>query len=60
MDDEATKESGNPEDESGPRELIQASIDAVRQWTYEPTSLNGKPCYVLTRIDVNFEISSRL
>lgn len=40
--------------ESGPTELVQASLEAVQQWLYKPTLLNGKPCYVITRIDVNF------
>jgi hypothetical protein len=43
--------------ESGPAELVQASVDAVRQWEYRPTMLNGKPCYVITQIDVNFTLS---
>jgi hypothetical protein len=41
---------------AGPAELIPASIEAVRQWEYKPTMLNGKPCYVSTRIDVNFTL----
>src|SRR5581483_9233639 len=40
--------------ESGPRELIGAALESVRQWQYKPTLLNGKPCYVITAIDVNF------
>jgi hypothetical protein len=43
--------------DSGPRELIPASVGAVRQWEYRPTMLNGKPCYVITRIDVNYTLS---
>jgi hypothetical protein len=41
---------------SGPPELVEASRDAVRQWQYRPTMLNGKPCYVVTVIDVNYDI----
>jgi hypothetical protein len=41
---------------SGPAELIPASIEAVEQWEYKPIMLNGKPCYVSTRIDVNFTL----
>ena len=40
--------------ESGPTELVPASMEAVRQWQYKPTLLNGKPCYILTLIDVNY------
>ncbi len=43
--------------ENGPAELIPASLEAVRQWEYKPTMLNGRPCYVLTRIDVNYTLS---
>jgi len=39
---------------SGPPELISAATDAVRQWTYQPTLLNGEPVEVETYIDVIF------
>ncbi|HEY1496284.1 MAG TPA: energy transducer TonB [Candidatus Solibacter sp.] len=42
---------------SGPAALVQAAAQAVRNWRYEPTLLNGRPCYVLTAIDVNFTLS---
>ena len=42
---------------SGPRELIDASQEAVSKWVYRPTLLNGKPCYVQTLIDVNYRLS---
>lgn len=38
----------------GPDPLRSAAIDAVKQWTYSPTRLNGKPVYVLTTAAVNF------
>ena len=41
----------------GPPLLIQAAIDAVKQWVYKPTLLNGQPTEVLTEIDVNFTLS---
>ena len=44
--------------DAGPSELIPASLEAVRQWEYKTTTLNGKPCYVETRIDVNFTLSA--
>ncbi len=34
--------------------LVAAAIDAVKQWRYEPTLLNGEPIAVSTDIDVNF------
>ena len=36
--------------------LAQAAIDAVRQWIYQPTLLNGDPVEVLTEIEVNFKL----
>jgi protein TonB len=41
---------------SGPPLLINAAVDAVKQWTYRPTILNGKPVKVETQIRVNFEL----
>jgi protein TonB len=41
----------------GPALLLQAAIDAVRQWTYRPTMLNGEPVMVETTIDVNFTLN---
>ena len=42
---------------SGPPLLVQAAIDAVRQWRYTPTLLNGKPVEVDTTIDVVFTLN---
>ena len=42
---------------SGHPLLIQAAMDAVRQWVYAPTLLNGEPVEVVTQIDVNFTLS---
>ena len=39
---------------SGPNELQQSSIDAVRQWTYKPYLLNGDPIEVKTTINIVF------
>lgn len=41
---------------SGHPLLIKAATDAVRQWLYRPTVLNGKPVPVDTQIDVNFTL----
>ena len=37
-------------------QLVQAAIDAVQQWTYQPTLLNGRPVQVVTTITVNFSL----
>lgn len=37
--------------------LTQAALEAVRQWTYQPTLLNGKPVEVQTTVDVNFTLA---
>ncbi len=41
---------------SGSPLLIAAAEDAVKQWKYQPTYLNGKPVEVLTEIDVKFTL----
>ena len=43
---------------SGPPLLVQAAIQAVQQWQYQPTLLNGEPVEVITTIDVNFTLSN--
>jgi protein TonB len=42
---------------SGPALLVQAALDAVRQWIYRPTMLNNKPVEVIAPIDVNFTLT---
>ena len=42
---------------SGPEELVQAATDAVKQWVYKPSLLNGNPVQVETTIDVNFTLN---
>jgi TonB family protein len=37
--------------------LVQSALEAVKQWVYEPTYLNGEPCEVQTQIDVNYTLS---
>jgi TonB family protein len=44
---------------SGHPMLAQAALDAVRQWTYQPTLLNGFPVEVDTTIDVIFTLNRR-
>jgi len=42
---------------SGHPLLVQAATEAVKQWRYKPTLLNGEPVEVVTQIDVNFTLS---
>ena len=37
--------------------LDQAAIEAVRQWVYTPTLLNGVPVPVIMTVTVNFKLS---
>jgi len=41
---------------SGPALLQKAALDAVSQWRYQATLLNGVPVEVLTEIDVHFTL----
>ena len=41
---------------SGHPELVQAALDAVKQWMYQPTTLEGRPVEVETEIDVVFAL----
>lgn len=43
---------------SGQPLLVQAAMNAVKQWLYKPTYLNGVPVEVLTEVDVKFSLSS--
>ena len=43
--------------ESGPPLLVRAALDAVRQWIYRPTLLNGEAIEVIAPIDVIFTLS---
>lgn len=36
--------------------LDQAALDAVRQWTFEPATLEGKPVAVYFEVTVNFQL----
>jgi periplasmic protein TonB len=39
---------------SGHPLLARAALEAVKQWVYQPTLLNGQPVEVIAPIDVNF------
>ncbi|MGP0017272.1 MAG: energy transducer TonB [Candidatus Sulfotelmatobacter sp.] len=41
---------------SGPKQLVQAAMDAVKQWRYKPYSLLGQPVEVETQVQVDFSM----
>jgi protein TonB len=41
---------------SGPPLLVDAAVGAVRQWRYQPYSLNGTPVRRQTEINVDFKL----
>jgi len=41
---------------SGHPLLARAALEAVKQWVYQPTLLNGQPVEVIAPIDVNFTL----
>jgi protein TonB len=41
---------------SDPR-LLPGVLDAVKQWVYKPTLLNGEPVEVITTVTVNFSLA---
>jgi len=42
---------------SGHPLLAPAAMDAVKQWVYQPTLLDGRPVEVVTVVEVNFTLS---
>lgn len=46
----------SPEVTSGPKELRDSAVDAVRQWKYKPFLLNGEPIEVKTTIHVVYTL----
>jgi protein TonB len=43
---------------SGHPLLIQSAMDAVKQWQYKPTLLNGRPVLVETEVNVIFDLKA--
>jgi protein TonB len=39
------------------KSLADAALEGVKQWTYQPTLLNGNPVEVVTRVFVNFTLA---
>jgi len=44
---------------SGHPLLVPPSFEAVKNWRYQPTLLNGDPVEVLTQVDVNYTLSDQ-
>ena len=44
---------------SGHPMLAPAAMEAVKQWVYKPTLMNGQPVDVATQIDVNFTLADQ-
>ena len=54
-------ETGNVSDVRvvrGHKVLIKAAVDAVRQWKFSPTLLNGEPKVIMATITVDFRLGS--
>lgn len=43
--------------EAGHPLLVTPALEAVKQWEYSPTLLNGNPVEVVTQVDINFTLS---
>lgn len=43
---------------SGHPLLAPAALQAVRQWTYEPATVDGAPVRVITEIDIPFDLDA--
>lgn len=43
----------------GDARLVQAAIDAAKQWRYKPSLLHGQPAESVTQITVNFSLTGR-
>jgi protein TonB len=44
---------------SGHPLLAPAALQAVRQWTFQPTQANGIPVHVITEVDLPFTLDAR-
>ena len=41
---------------SGDAQLVNAAVEAVKQWKYKPYLLNGEPVEIQTQITINFKL----
>ncbi len=42
---------------AGPDALVASAVEAVKQWVYRPTLLNGEPVKVQTTVDVRYTLA---
>ncbi len=42
---------------SGHPLLVAAAVEALKQWIYKPTMLNGCPVEVITQVDIDFALA---
>jgi protein TonB len=42
---------------SGPQQLVDAAVEAIKQWKYEPTFLNGQAVPVILTARIDFSLS---
>jgi TonB family protein len=54
LTEDGTVETAEPTD--GHPALASAAIEAVKQWTWQPTLLNGRPVKVITTVTVPFKL----
>jgi hypothetical protein len=40
---------------SGPPELYTVSLNAVKQWRYQPTSIHASPVMVMTTVEFKYQ-----
>ena len=45
--------------DSGPKELRQSALDAVKQWKYKPYLFNGQPVEVATKITITYTLERK-
>lgn len=45
------------QDTGVPRDFADSAIEAVKQWQYKPTLLNGEPVEVITTVQINFTLA---
>jgi len=53
---EGVPSSFNSQSPDANPEFVSAAIEAVKEWRYKPTLLNGDPVEVLTTITINFTL----
>ena len=56
LDSEGLLKDLRPISVESPAELVQSALDAVRQWKYTPTLLNGQPVNVSIVIQVGYGV----